>query len=231
MNANTNARSLDIADELRSVELKSRRWFSQKAFEIELSRPASFEFKAGQTIRFVSGGIERYYSVVSSPDDPKLVLCVRSVKEGKFTPVLASAETGARFDLTGPHGYFTFKPSSRTPVFVATGTGIAPFVSMARSGAKGFTLLHGVSALEDLYYRSFFSKAATRYVPCISGGGVEDGQAAGIFQGRVTRFVRAELERGKYDFYLCGREEMVRDVTLLVDDFFPGSLVYSEVFF
>ncbi len=231
MNANTNARSLDMADEIKSAELKSRRWLSEKAFEIELSRPPSFEFKAGQTIRFVRGDIERYYSIVSSPDEPKLILCVRNIKEGKFTPVLASAEIGARFDLTGPHGYFTFKPSSRTPVFVATGTGIAPFVSMARSGAKGFILLHGVGHPEDLYYGSYFSKTATRYVSCISKAVVENGKEPGMFQGKATRFIRTELERGKYDFYLCGREEMVRDVTHLVDDFFPGSLVYSEVFF
>ncbi len=231
MNANTNARSLDMEDEIRSIGLESRRWLSKKAFEIELSRPPSFEFKAGQTIRFVHRDLERYYSIVSSPDEPRLVLCVRNIKEGKFTPVLSSAAIGTRFDFTGPHGYFTFKPSSRTPVFVATGTGIAPFVSMARSGAKNFILLHGVSYPEELYYSSFFSKTATRYVPCISKEVVEDGKVPGMFQGKTTRFIRTELERGKYDFYLCGREEMVRDVTLLTDDFFPGSLVYSEVFF
>ena len=47
--------------------------------------------------------------------------------------------------FTGPHGYFTFRDFRLKPVFVATGTGIAPFVSMVRAGAKGFIVLHGVS--------------------------------------------------------------------------------------
>ena len=41
----------------------------------------------------------------------------------------------------------------------------------------------------------------------------------------------AKLARRAYDFYLCGREEMIRDVTLLVDEAFPGSRVYAEIFF
>jgi hypothetical protein len=36
---------------------------------------------------------------------------------------------------------------------------------------------------------------------------------------------------GLYDFSLCGREEMIRDVILLVDQRFPDSLVYTESFY
>jgi benzoate/toluate 1,2-dioxygenase reductase component len=46
----------------------------------------------------------------------------------------------------------------------------------------------------------------------------------------VTDWVRTRLAPGSYDFYLCGRREMVRDVTGLVDESYTGSRVYSEVF-
>ena len=36
-----------------SFVLLKRQWLSKNVFEIELSRPASFEFEAGQTIRFI----------------------------------------------------------------------------------------------------------------------------------------------------------------------------------
>ena len=127
---------------VETTEILKRKWLSTNVFEIELSRPAAFEFEAGHTICFINRSIERHYSLVSAPHDTTLRLCVHHVPEGRFSPVLASAEIGARFRFTGPHGYFTFKPSRRDPVFVATGTGIAPFVSFARSGITDFTLFH-----------------------------------------------------------------------------------------
>ena len=216
---------------VQETELISRHWLSKKAFEIELSRPPGFQFKAGQTIRFVHGDIERYYSIISAPGDPTLALCIRSIEGGKFSPTLASADIGTRFKLTGPHGYFTFNTSPRPPVFVATGTGIAPFVSMARSGVSKFTLLHGVSSVEDLYYEHLFRQITSNYIPCTSDPTADERMLPGRFQGWVSDYIRKNLHRTEHDFYLCGRDEMVRDVTLLIDDCFPGSRVFIEVFF
>lgn len=216
---------------VQETELISRHWLSKKAFEIELSRPPGFQFKAGQTIRFIHGDIERYYSIISAPGDPTLALCIRSIEGGKFSPTLASADIGTRFKLTGPHGYFTFNTSPRPPVFVATGTGIAPFVSMARSGVSKFTLLHGVSSVEDLYYEHLFRQITSNYIPCTSDPTADERMLSGRFQGWVSDYIRKNLHRTEHDFYLCGRDEMVRDVTLLIDDCFPGSRVFIEVFF
>jgi ferredoxin-NADP reductase len=216
---------------VKHTTLINRRWLSEKAFEIELVRPLNFAFFPGQTIRFVHGDLERYYSIISAPQEQTIGLCIRFIKEGVFTPVLASAQPGYTFQFTGPHGYFTFRPSKRHPVFVATGTGIAPFVSMARSGITDFTLLHGVRREEDLYYESFFRKSSSRFVPCISDLTARESRLQDCFKGRVTDFIASRLPRAEYDFYLCGCGEMVRDVTLLADDIFPGSLVYYEVFY
>ena len=98
---------------------------------------------------------------------------------------------------------------------------------MAHAGVKTFILLHGVADPEDLFYEELFRSAARRYVPCLS----KSNKAKSCFQGRVTEYIKNELPRKAYDFYLCGRGEMVRDVTLLVDDLFPDSLVYSEIFY
>ncbi len=231
MTANTKPCSTGSRRVVQETALISRQWLSKKAFEIEISRPSGFQFAAGQTIRFVHGDIERYYSPVSAPSDPTLTLCVRLIEGGNFTPTLATADIGTRFRLTGPYGYFTFNASSRPPVFVATGTGIAPFVSMARSGVRDFTLLHGVSCAEDLYYDDLFREKTNKYVPCISGPFPDERISPGKFQGRVSDYVRKHLSKREYDFYLCGRDEMVRDVTLLIDECFPGSRVFVEVFF
>jgi benzoate/toluate 1,2-dioxygenase reductase subunit len=51
------------------------------------------------------------------------------------------------------------------------------------------------------------------------------------FYGRVTEYLEKQLSLDSYDFYLCGRQEMIRDVTAVVDERFPKSLIYTEVFF
>jgi NAD(P)H-flavin reductase len=229
---NSEKHELPISNEFtQTTKLLERRWVSEKVFEIELSRPPAFTFKAGQTIRFVYDGFKRDYSLISGPGDPTLSLCIRFVETGAFTVVLATAEPGTPFHITGPHGYFTYKPSSRPAIFVATGTGIAPFVSMAGSGVTDFTLYHGVSDIKDLYYRELFDSIAKKYIPCISGTPAKNMQPHTFYQGRVTECIDRNLAPGQYDFYLCGRQEMVRDVTHLVDDRLAGSYIYTEVFF
>jgi benzoate/toluate 1,2-dioxygenase reductase subunit len=210
------------------IELLDRRWLSEKTFEIKFSKPSSYVIQAGQRISIYYQTMDRDYTPVSGPADPDITFCIRKIDTGKFTPVLSTADIGTRFDITQPDGYFTFKPSRRPPVFVATGTGIAPFCSMVRSGITGFTLLHGVDSPQDLYYQSELESAADRYIPCISR---ENQSSGAYFQGRVTDYLQKHLPPAQYDFYLCGRMEMIREVTWLVDERFSGSLIYSEQFY
>lgn len=214
----------------RSRVLERRR-LSGKSFELRFSRPEGLAFRAGQHLCVDLGGVGRDYSLVSGPGDPDLALCVREFPGGKVSPGLAALRPGDPLVFSGPRGHFTFRPSERPAVFVATGTGIAPFVSMGRDGVRGFTLVQGVREPEDLYYADLLREWAGEMVPCLSGN--QEGRAlpGGAFAGRVTEYVDRVLPRWAYDFYLCGREEMIRDVTLLVDDAFPDSRVYAEIFF
>ena len=211
-----------------SSELIERRWLSDRSFEITLEKPTTFEYLAGQWIRLTQDAVERDYTLVTAPTDPNLALCIRFIEGGSLVHRLSHAPIGTRFNFNGPQGYFTFKPSHRPAVFVATGTGVAPFVSMARSGVTGFTLLHGVRTAADLYYASVFKSTAKHYIPCLS-----ENQASSedVFHGRVTDFLFKHLAPGPYDFYLCGRREMIRDVTICVDEKFPESLIFTEIFY
>ena len=99
---------------------------------------------------------------------------------------------------------------------------------MARSGITGFTLLHGVSLTDDLYYKSLFQQTAKKYIPCLTE---TRKLPINAFAGNVADYLQRHLEPKVYDFYLCGRAEMIRDVTLLIDERFPESFVYSELFY
>ena len=250
--------------------LLKRQWLSHKSFEITISTPSGFEFEPGQRIRLSRSGHEREYSIASAPKESDLNLCIRNVTGGKVSGFLSTADIGTSLSIHGPYGYFTYKTSPRPAVFVATGTGIAPFCSMARSGITDFTLLHGVRLPEDLYYATQFQQSARAYVPCLTEstttrtaggldfsatGGKRQGRKvsqslrvapgakhpvwktqpnklpANAFNGKVTEYLKKHLPPAVYDFYLSGRREMIRDVTLLIDERFPDSLVYTEMFY
>ena len=210
-----------------TAELVDRQWLSDKTFEIYLKRPQTFRFKPGQRIRIRHQQTLRDYTLVSSPDQSRLILCIRHVSQGALTPVLKNLPIGSQLAFSGPHGYFTYRSTHQPVVFVATGTGTAPYCAMVRSGVTGFTLLHGVHKTADLYYAELFRQTARHYVPClpqfVSG-------PPNTFTGRVTRYLQEVLDPGRYDFYLCGHQRMISDATLIIDDRFPGSLVYTEAF-
>lgn len=214
-----------------TTKLLDRRWLSDRVVEIELTRPEHFYFEAGHTIQLFHRGKSRYYAIVSSTSDSRLTLCVNHVKEGYFSPLLSSANIGFCFGLSGPYGYFTVSPSPRHCVFVATDTGVAPFVSMVRSGVKGFTLFHGALRKEELYYSGILRAAAGRYRPVVWGLLENSHKEERCFHGTMADTIAENLPRGAYDFYLCGCMRMITDVTRLIDAQYPGSYVYTEVFY
>ena len=214
--------------QIYTSELLQRSHLSAGTFELTFTRPRNFAFQPGQRIRLVDRDRERDYSLANAPPDPSLRLCLRLVPEGNFSNKLHSAAIGSRLRFTGPWGHFIYRSAVRPAVFVATGTGAAPFASMARAAVRDFTMLHGVRSPDDLIYPELFQTAAGTYIPCISG---MPSAAAPLYPGRVTDYIERQLPPGAYDFYLCGRREMVRDVTWLIDDRFPDSRIYTEIFF
>ena len=213
------------------IPLTNRKWLSDSTFELTFGRPSKFNYMPGQRIRLAHDATVRDYSLVSTPQDPELSICVRHVASGRLTPLLAEIEPGRTVQASGPFGYFNWYASSNPAIFVATGTGVAPFVAFVRSGVRPHLLLHGVINITELYYRDELAHAANTYVPCLSASAPQASLREAAFVGRVTTYLDRRLDHGRYDFYVCGRGEMIRDVTYLVDRLFPGSKVYSERFY
>jgi ferredoxin-NADP reductase len=213
---------------LVATELMARSWPTPGILEVRLRRPAGFTFLPGQFISFVMQGYERDYTMISAPDAATLDFCIALTDEGRFSRDIQKAPIGTPFQCSGPHGHFVFQGPANPPVFVATGTGVAPFVAFCRSGAVPVLLLHGVGAPERLVYQDLLQDACRDYVACISRpcGNME--RLENVFPGRVTHYLERQLEPGIYDFYLCGRRSMIRDATALVDERFRGSRLFME---
>jgi benzoate/toluate 1,2-dioxygenase reductase component len=202
-------------------------WLTPDTFEIRFHRPEGFDFLPGQKVRFEAQGHSRDYTLINAPQDPELAILVRHIPQGRFSPRLARAECGDRFEIEGPLGYFGFQPSTCPAIWVATGTGIAPFVAFVRAGLRSRMVLQGVRTPEERYYREELLSATQDYVGCISGPNVPHD----CFPGRVIEYLSRHLAAGTYDFYLCGRMEMIAAAMGLIDQRFEGSHVFTETFF
>lgn len=214
---------------VHTVRVKQKTWLSRNCFELVTEKPNAFTFSAGQKVVIEKEGVEREYSLACSPHGTTLRFCIRHLEKGKLSPLLSTVQPGDVLSISAAYGFFVHRPGNS--VFVATGTGIAPFVAYAESGVSGFLLLHGVATAEDLYYRNIVKKAACQYIPCLSREKQEQIEAFGGVAGRVTDYLGQRLKPGVYDFYLCGNGAMIGDAIFIIDELFPESRVFTESFF
>lgn len=144
------------------------------------------EFVAGQYIGVRYRGTTRPYSVANSPTEDEIEFCIRRVPGGRLTSELVkSISVGDTVTLRGPYGEFVMKPpSNRDLVFLATGTGVAPFRSMIeycfeqgrdtyRGEKRDIWVFLGASWEDDLPYRERFRSLArehdnVHFVPTLS---------------------------------------------------------------
>ncbi len=212
---------------LSQVRVQENREVAPDVRLLSFVRP--WEFVPGQSIAItLDPGIPpRFYSIASGKADPLVEVLYDVVPEGLLTPRLAQLGPGDALLASAPFG--AFQDARGPSCWVATGTGIAPFISMARSAAvEGKTLLHGSRTIAGLFQRSFFSSSlGERYIPCCTRE-----PADGVFPGRPTVWL-SDRELPPVDRYLlCGNSLMVvnaRDI--LIGRGVPFDKVVAEIYF
>ncbi len=213
-----------------SVSVLARVWLNEEAFEITCSRPPGFFFLAGQYVTLQLQGEEREYTLLSPPAASELRFLIKQVVGGKLSEALGKIVAGTVLGMSRAKGYLTFRPTERSIYFVATGVGIAPFVAMAASGISGFTLIHGARSESGFFYRHQLVTMSHHYISCLSGTGESSVELPTLYRGYVTEYIRMHLQPGLYDFYLCGSRAMIHDMTHLLDQYHPGTRIFSEAY-
>ena len=211
----------------------AKRWLSADSFVLRLER-RNDAVKAGRHVQIsLPGSDARAYSLYSGEEDPWLEILIRVVRGGQLTPRLARLEQGDRVDVEAPKGRFTLVKSHpfERLIFVATGTGIAPFRSFLRSNPLlDYTLAHGVrSPQED--FSSEICPASKRRL-CVSGPTVGWNPSEGQQNGRVTKWL-ANLEPGTVDrVYLCGNARMIMEAfEIMLDKGLQEAHIHTETYF
>jgi NAD(P)H-flavin reductase len=190
-----------------------------------------FPFEAGQYATLGLLGpegklVQRPMSVSSSSDRlDEYEFFIRLVEGGAFTTLLWERTVGDPINIKGPKGKFLLQDDGRRCLFVASGTGLAPFMSMIdtlrdRSQTREIHLLHGASYEHDLAWREELTGLEAgdfplRYVATISRPQQSPGWTG--CTGRVEAIIEPQLdaqglEPANTTIYLCGNPEMITAV-------------------
>lgn len=197
-----------------------------KHLQFEMTSAFRFNFVPGQWLSLKhtkadGEEITRAYSIASPPaDNARFALCLNRVQDGWMSNFLCDMKDGDEISCQGPFGDFILRPPMRDTIFIATGTGVAPFRSMlhwlladaTRHLGRQLWLVFGNRTEKDIYYHQEFLGLAREhenfhYLPTLSRGAAEWQGLRGYVQEHVPT-----LARGRTDAhaYICGLDKMVK---------------------
>ena len=215
---------------------------TEELWRLWLKPEQGFMFKPGQYCTIGVDGIERAYSIVSSPREDELELFVELVPppDGVLTPLLNELKVGDTVTLRPrAKGIFVLKPTVKNHLFIATVTGVVPYVSILRyhletlagqddesemqsPGDFNFYVLEGASYTDEFGYDEELTKLAAEhdnihFVPTVSRPTEEKNAGWKGETGRVNTLTEKYID--KYGLkpedtivYACGNPQMIEDV-------------------
>ncbi|OGK18538.1 hypothetical protein A3D80_01220 [Candidatus Roizmanbacteria bacterium RIFCSPHIGHO2_02_FULL_40_13b] len=203
-------------------------------FRFTVEKDKKLEFLAGQYMILRIGDVRRLYSVLSSPHDTSYFdLLVQIVPNGIGSTHLMNVSVGDTAFFQGPAGIFMIKDEKTQKIFMATGTGIAPILSMIRTLlSSGHTdplyLFWGLRAKRDLYFVKEIEKLRDAHenlhpIICLSQEADEEVFRNPIFRkGRINLYVHGFLQKdpakkGDMTFYVCGAQTVVESLRVFLD--------------
>ncbi len=188
------------------------------------------KFEAGQHILLgmQNSTDQREYSIYSGVNDEHLEVLIKEVTDGSVSKHLKNLAPGDMLNVEGPLGFFELnKDKIKTSkfLFVASGTGIAPFHSMVKTYPElNYKILHGIRTCNEAYGKKDYAKE--NYLRCASR------EADCDFEGRVTDYIKQNQFDKDTICYFCGNFKMIKEaMDLLEKKGIPGTQLHAEVYF
>lgn len=200
--------------------------------DIKLTSNEPFLFEAGQYVNLKLFHKDepkqpkyRAYSIASDSNQTGYFSIVATVAhDGIGANFFKNAKIGDELEIVGPSGRFVLnKDFSPYMVFIATGTGIVPFMSMFQELARLNTdstvrLYFGVRHEDDLFFVDQLTALRSRLMDfdfkiCVS----RPKKAGNFLVGRVTSLIDIS-SNFETDYYLCGNPDMVEEMESLLNE-------------
>ena len=193
---------------------------SETSFGLTVALDKGVSFLPGQYVNITVPGtdLHRSYSFSSLPGATTATFLIRNIPGGLMSGYLAGATPGDRVTLTGPMGAFYLRAVERPQLWLAGGTGLAPFLSMLEQLAQAgcdqpVTLYYAVTRGADLVeldrLRDLAAQIGNVTLVTILAAEDEDHDRKGFVTDHVTA---DDLNGGDVDVYLCGPPPMVEAV-------------------
>lgn len=206
------------------------------SFEVPADLEEKFSYKAGQyvTIKTDLNGkeIRRAYSLCSAPGSGEYKVTVKEVKDGKFSVVANNKlKAGDILEVHPPEGKFTFEAgeNSHTYAAFAAGSGITPVFSIIKTVLEkepqsNFLLVYGNKSNETTIFYKELLELHKKYPERLfiefvySRTREEDSHFGRIEASTVNYVLNNKFKNTNFElFYLCGPEEMINNVTSLLE--------------
>ncbi|MGP5505006.1 ferredoxin--NADP reductase [Psychrobacter celer] len=245
-----------MSDNIQTVTVLSKTTWTPNLFSFTVSRPDSFKFTAGQFVRLgvnpsrlkyyqqqdealaaLDEDIFRAYSIISSPFDEVLEFFSIVIPDGAFTSQLQHLEVGDELLLnTMPFGFLTLaryqKPLPKDLWLLATGTGLAPFLSMLQDlktweDYEHIVLAYSARSVEELAYIELIERlqadfgslvdnpAKLIFIPIVTrepvDGALTERLPKLLLDGTLQERAGIALDVDSTHVMLCGNPEMVED--------------------
>lgn len=188
-----------------------------------------FDFTPGQVVKMAidNNHPPRIYSICSGNKEKEVRVLFNIKDDGFLTPKLAAMIPGEQILVSKPYG--SFLGTREKALWIATGTGVAPFYSMIKSGMSvNKKLIHGVRHLNQFYFEDELeSELNENYVRCCSGE-----SSCNTFHGRVTDYLNEMTNLPDVKYYICGQALMVVEVRdLLIKKGIQFKNIMAEIYF
>ncbi|QRM57851.1 benzoate 1,2-dioxygenase electron transfer component BenC [Sinorhizobium sp. BG8] len=203
--------------------------------EVDAEAPA---FLPGQyaNINVPGSGQHRSYSFSTAPGEQRISFLIKKIPGGVMSGWLERAEVDETLELTGPLGSFYLRDVNRPLLFLAGGTGLAPFLSMLEvltreNSQQPVHLIYGVTRNLDLVLVDEIEAYTARLANFSYSTVVAEETSQHPRKGWVTQHMPAEaLNGGDVDVYLCGPPPMVDAVRRYFDEtgVKPNSFYYEK---
>lgn len=220
-----------LPSEKRHARLVSKRALTDSIWQLEFEIDGQIaNYAPGQFARLHVGDDEwRDYSIAGL-DGQHVRFLISTRTGGQGSRFVLEAQPGASTEIELPLGQYVLSGSGRRQVFVATGTGLAPFVPMfhalqAQGSLADAVLVFGCRTLaEDI--SAAITPLPARVIRCVSREAPPDGGVHGRVTDALATF---EFDPAATDFYLCGSSEMVAGCKAMLEQ--RGALhLYTENF-
>lgn len=220
------------------AKISNIKLLSKEVIKLELRTPPNknLEFIAGQYIDLSYKNIKRSYSISSVPSNNFIHLIIKKYKNGEFSNYLFNeAKVNDLLRIEGPKGtYILTKKIKKKIIFLSTGTGIAPNISIIRDALinnkitpKQITIIHGQRYINEHVYSLEEMFQDIKVIKTISREKID-----GYFKGYVQdALINLNIDMNNTFVFACGNIDMISDVkSILTLKGFNNKNFKSDVF-